>query len=89
MEVRYQLRYSPARPLIQMSLTPRGQTLEDRTTNVKRSYPATAATLTIPPSTSSFAQRMPLSQRQSARPPQDNRDDATSWRLRRMASGDW
>jgi hypothetical protein len=25
--------------------------LEDRTTNVKRSYPATAATLTIPPST--------------------------------------
>ena len=49
MEVRYQLRYSPARPLMQMSLTPRGQTLEDRTTNVKRSYPAAAATLTIPP----------------------------------------
>jgi len=33
--------------------------MEDRTTNVKRSYPATAATLTIPPSTSSFAQRTP------------------------------
>ena len=38
MEVRYQLRYSPARPL-------------DRTANVKRSYPATATSLTLPQST--------------------------------------
>ena len=50
MEVRYQLRYSPA-TLARMSLALRGQALEDRTSTVKRSYPAASATLTLSPST--------------------------------------
>ena len=49
MEVRYQLRYSPA-TLARTSLALRGQTLEDRTSTVKRSYPAASATLTLSPS---------------------------------------
>ena len=58
MEVRYQLRYSPA-TLARTSLAPRGQTSKDRTSTVKRSYPAAAATLTSSPSTWSSAQRTP------------------------------
>ena len=45
MEVRYQLRYSPARPWPGWSW-PEGRTWEDRTSTVERSYPAAAATST-------------------------------------------
>src|SRR5215469_5473749 len=59
MEVRYQLRYSPARPWTDEP-GHEGQTFEDRTSTVKRSYPAAAATSTLPLSTQSFAQRIPF-----------------------------
>ena len=41
----------PRATLARTSLALRGQTLEDRTSTVKRSYPAASATLTLSPST--------------------------------------